>query len=182
MNVFCYCQLPKEITQEWGVPSRGSDWVAGLRYASRFSDFMLENWGLILQKKTICHNKVWNVFLRDHVFWEDKSNACFSEKKKSKKQACVLTARCAALKAPVDGAVSRGKMGKAAFPAQGHRAPAPSTASPQRAERTHLLVSYAWCTRTKPGLCVFALISCCFAPGGQSEAELTTELHPPPPS
>lgn len=80
---------------------------------------MLENWGLILQKKTICHNKVWNVFLRDHVFWEDKSNACFSEKKKSKKQACVLTARCAALKAPVDGAVSRGKMGKAAFPAQG---------------------------------------------------------------
>lgn len=103
-----------------------------------------------------------------------------SVRKKSKKQACVLTARCAALKAPVDGAVSRGKMGKAAFPAQGHRAPDPSTASPQRSERTHLLVSYAWCTHTKPGLCVFALTSCCFAPGSQSEAELTTELHPPP--
>lgn len=121
-------------------------------------------------------------FLETMCFERIKATLVSVRKKKSKKQACVLTARCAALKAPVDGAVSRGKMGKAAFPAQGPRAPAPSTASPQRSEHTHLLVSYAWCTHTKPGLCVFALTSCCFAPGSQSEAELTTELHTPPPA
>lgn len=42
-----------------------------------------------------------------------------------------------------------------------------------------LLVSYARCTHTKHGLCVFALTSSVLgAPGSQSEAKLTTELHP----